>query len=286
MLYVIGLGLESEKDITIRGLEAVQNSKHVFLESYTSILGVDKARLEDLYGKPIGLADREMVETSSDSILDLALHATVSFLVVGDPFGATTHTDLLLRARELNVKVEIIHNASIMNAVGACGLQLYNFGQTISLVFFTDTWKPDSFYDKLKENALLGLHSLILLDIKVKEQSIENMARGRKVYEPPRYMSASTAAEQLLEIEAIRQEDICTTDSLVVAVSKIGAKNQAIRVGSLQELVHTDLGPPLHSLVLVGKRIHELEIEYMRQFAINHETYKKLTLQYSHRALS
>jgi len=64
-----------------------------------------------------------------------------------------------------------------MNAVGACGLQLYNFGQTVSLVFFTDTWRPDSFYDRVRENADLGVHTLILLDIKVKEQSEENLAR-------------------------------------------------------------------------------------------------------------
>ncbi len=60
-----------------------------------------------------------------------------------------------------------------MNAVGACGLQLYNFGQTVSLVFFTDIWKPD----RIKENADLGLHTLVLLDIKVKEQSEENLVR-------------------------------------------------------------------------------------------------------------
>lgn len=64
-----------------------------------------------------------------------------------------------------------------MNAVGACGLQLYNFGQTVSLVFFTETWKPDSFYDRIKENMGLGMHTLVLLDIKVKEQSEENLAR-------------------------------------------------------------------------------------------------------------
>jgi len=64
-----------------------------------------------------------------------------------------------------------------MNAVGASGLQLYNFGQTVSLVFFTETWKPDSFYDRVKENSILGMHTLILLDIKVKEQSEENLAR-------------------------------------------------------------------------------------------------------------
>jgi hypothetical protein len=91
--------------------------------------------------------------------------------------SATTHTDIILRARALNIPTRVIHNASIMNAVGACGLQLYNFGQTVSLVFFTDTWKPDSFYDRIKENLDLGLHTLVLLDIKVKEQSEENLAR-------------------------------------------------------------------------------------------------------------
>ena len=29
----------------------------------------------------------------------------VAFLVVGDPFAATTHTDLILRAKELGIKV-------------------------------------------------------------------------------------------------------------------------------------------------------------------------------------
>ena len=44
--------------------------------------------------------------------------------VVGDPFGATTHTDLVLRAKEAGVKYQVIHNASIMNAIGCCGLQV------------------------------------------------------------------------------------------------------------------------------------------------------------------
>lgn len=45
MLYFIGLGLGDEKDITVRGLEAVRRCSHVFLESYTSLLGVDKEAL-------------------------------------------------------------------------------------------------------------------------------------------------------------------------------------------------------------------------------------------------
>lgn len=45
MLYVIGLGLSDEKDITVKGLEAVQSCERVYLEAYTSILMVDKERL-------------------------------------------------------------------------------------------------------------------------------------------------------------------------------------------------------------------------------------------------
>ena len=33
--------------------------------------------------------------------------------------------------------MKVIHNASIMNAVGACGLQLYRYGEAVSIVFFT-----------------------------------------------------------------------------------------------------------------------------------------------------
>jgi len=40
-----------------------------------------------------------------------------------------------------------------------------------------------------------GLHTLALLDIKVKEPTLESLARGKPVYMPPRYMSTKCAAE-------------------------------------------------------------------------------------------
>jgi diphthine synthase len=135
------------------------------------------SRQESLYQRDLIVADRDMVETASDEILAGAESNDVALLIVGDALGATTHTDILLRARTLKIPTQVVHNASIMNAISATGLQLYNFGQTVSLVFFTDNWKPDSFYDRIKENADLGMHTLILLDIKVKEQSEENLAR-------------------------------------------------------------------------------------------------------------
>lgn len=186
VLYLIGLGLYDEQDVTLRGLNAIKQCERVYLEAYTSILLCDKAKLEALYGKPVVVADREMVENEADKILEGAETIDVAFLVVGDPFGATTHTDLQLRARERGIPVRVIHNASVMNAVGACGLQLYRFGEAVSIVFFTDSWRPDSFYDRIASNRRLGLHTLCLLDIKVKEPNLDALARGKTVYEPPR----------------------------------------------------------------------------------------------------
>ncbi|KDQ56502.1 hypothetical protein JAAARDRAFT_180027 [Jaapia argillacea MUCL 33604] len=292
MFYIIGLGLCDEKDITVRGLEmsfrrphqmaAVKGCSRVYLEAYTSILMVQRERLEEFYGKQLIIADRDTVELESDEILRDADKEDVALLVVGDPFGATTHPDILLRARSLRVPTQVIHNASILNAVGCCGLQLYNFGQTVSLVFFTETWKPDSFYDRIKENVDLGMHTLVLLDIKVKEQSDENLARGRKIYEPPRYMTIPQAVTQLVEIESLRQDNILSpSNTLVIAVSRVGGgdKHERIVSGTLSELnghPPEAFGEPLHSLVIVGKRVHPLEIEYAQEFAIDEENWRRV----------
>ena len=77
--------------------------------------------------------------------------------------SATTHIDLAIRAKEMGIKVQVIHNASIMNAIGSCGLSLYNYGHTVSIPFFDDAWRPDSFYPKIEYNKKGGMHTLCLL---------------------------------------------------------------------------------------------------------------------------
>jgi diphthine synthase len=100
VLYIIGLGLSDEKDITVKGLEAVKKSAKVYLEKYTAVLMVEKQKLEELYEREVIIADREFVESGSDGMIDEAKEADVCFLVVGDPFCATTHSDLYLRCIE------------------------------------------------------------------------------------------------------------------------------------------------------------------------------------------
>jgi diphthine methyl ester synthase len=51
----------------------------------------------------------------------------------------------------------VIHNASVMGAIASCGLQLYQFGQTVSVPFFDGSWRPDSFYDKIKYNQVINM---------------------------------------------------------------------------------------------------------------------------------
>ena len=64
-----------------------------------------------------------------------------------------------------------MHNASIISAVGCCGLQVYRFGEVVSVPLWTEKWRPDSWYDKIKQNRMSGLHTLVLVDIKVKERT-------------------------------------------------------------------------------------------------------------------
>ena len=45
VFYLIGLGLGSPEDITVKGLEAIKSASRVYLEAYTSILTCGKDAL-------------------------------------------------------------------------------------------------------------------------------------------------------------------------------------------------------------------------------------------------
>ncbi|KAK0538612.1 diphthine synthase [Tilletia horrida] len=319
VLYVIGLGLADEQDVTLRGLKAMQGSERVYLEAYTSIFMAEGAvdRMQELIGKPVRLAHRETVELEADDILELAGTADVSFCVVGDPLSATTHTDLILRARHRSppIPVKVIHNASIMTALASSGLAAYNFGQTISVPFWSETWKPDSWLERIGENVKVGLHTLCLGDIKVREQSEEDMARGIQRYQDPRYMLIPQLISQITTADTEHSTSYIPADrTLAVALCRMGANDELIVSGTLSELLALASGPgqgtpeaaqeeeadealadengwgekelakhraaraeqralkvygkPLHSLVLVGRRLHPLEREYAGMYKV------------------
>lgn len=281
---------------------------------------------EALYGKKITIAYRETVELEADDILSAAQQGNVAFLVVGDPLSATTHTDLIVRARNFvvdgaaaPVPVRIIHNASITTALGSSGLAGYNFGQTVSIPFWTDEWRPDSWLGRIGDNLALGLHTLCLSDIKVREQSAEDMSRGIQRYQPPRYMLIPQLISQLVAAARHHKVDYLDADrTLAIALCRMGAEDaenrpgEKIVAGTLAELLSYTTpddaqraadaaeddayeeanplasekeleqlreartvrravefwGGPLHSLVIVGSRLHPIEVAYGKALAL------------------
>lgn len=248
-LYMIGIGLNDPKDISVKGLEAIKKSTALFLESYTSIMQCSTKDLEEFYGKGIIEADRDFVEKKADKMLARASVEEVAFLVVGDVFGATTHTDLYLRARHRGIKVKVINNAGVMNAIGMVGLELYKYGKTTSIPFPMGNYNPMSYYDVLAENLERGAHTLILLDIKADEA---------------RFMTVLQGAERLLEAEEKHKKGIIREDMELVGIARLGG-SQVIRYGTLNQLMNEDFGSPPHCIIIPGK-LHFVEEEALIQW--------------------
>lgn len=89
-------------------------------------------------------------------------------------------------------------------------------------------------------------------------------------------MSVAQCAQQMLEVEAERGEGVCGPEALAVGAARVGARDQRIVVGTLEELAGQDLGRPLHSVVLVGKRMHEMERDMLREWAVDGESFDRI----------
>ncbi|MEK6974450.1 MAG: diphthine synthase [Nanoarchaeota archaeon] len=162
MLYLIGLGLNDEKDISIKGLEAVKKCEFVYLEYYTSKLNIGIKELEKIYKKKIIIADRNLIE-NSDEVIKSSEKYDVALLIIGDVFSATTHINFIIECKKRNIKYEVIHNASILTAIGETGLELYKFGKTTSIPFDNEDVRAP--IEAIKSNLKSNLHTLILLDL-------------------------------------------------------------------------------------------------------------------------
>ena len=249
MLYLIGIGLNDEKDISVKGLEVVKKCDKVYLESYTSRLACSVSKLEELYGKKIILADREIVEKKAEeTILKDSLEGDCAFLVIGDVFGATTHLDLWTRATEKGIKCEIIHNASILNVIGVIGLELYKYGKATSIPFENEN--VVSPYIVFSNNHKIGLHTLFLLDLRPDED---------------RFMTIKEAIEFLERVEEKEQKGLISEEMIAIGCAHLGSKDQTIICASLKELKEKDFGVAPYCLIIPGK-MHFMEEEALEKW--------------------
>ncbi len=242
MLWIIGIGLDDEKALTLKSLEIIKECDIVYLENYTNAINFDINNLEKLVNKKIILASRDLVE-NNDEIINNSKKKAVAFLVVGDVFSATTHIELLLRAKENGIKTSVIHNASILSTISETGLSSYKFGKTCSIPFPEKAFEPESFYDVIKENKSINAHTLVLLDLRPEEK---------------RFLTIPEAIRILLDIGKKRKHNVFTEDTLCIGCARLGSSNRKIKAGKARELLKQDFGKPPFCLV-VPAELHFIE---------------------------
>jgi diphthine synthase len=256
MLIFIGLGLYDERDISVKGLDAVRAADLVYAEFYTSrLMGATLERLEAFYGRKICLLSRQQVEVDPSWMED-ARDKDVAFLVGGDAMVSTTHLDLRLRAAKMGIRTRVIHSSSIVTAVsGLCGLQNYRFGRSTTIPFpYISRGKriiPETPYKVLKENLDRNLHTMLFLDIQ--------SDCGE------RYMTVNEGAALLLEMQEAAGERLLD-EILGIGIARAGSEGATVKADLLPRLQSHDFGGPLHILV-VPARLHFMEAQALVELA-------------------
>lgn len=247
-LTFIGLGLNQETDISLRGLEKAKAADVIFAEFYTSLMPeLSLERLEGLVGKPVHIISRRnLEEEEGKKILGEAERGRVVLLVPGDPLIATTHVDLRIRAQKMGIRTMIVHGASIVSAViGLSGLQNYKFGRSVTIPFTDTSPASETPYKVIEENKKTGLHTLCFLDIRIEEK---------------RYMTVKDALQTLFAVEKRKRQGAVKANTIAIGIARAGSENPTVKADFAGELLNFDFGKPPHSLVFPG-RLHFMEAE-------------------------
>ena len=251
MLYLIGLGLWDERDISLRGIEACKECDQVYAELYTERWGGSLEVLGRIIGRPISILDRTALEENSMELIEKARERNIAILVPGDPLFATTHIKLLQEAEEELVKTRVIHSSSIITAVAEAGLNVYNFGRVVSIPMPHEKHHPTMFYDEIVKNKSMGLHTLILLDIE---------------------MHVQKGLEVLLEIEEKKKGNIVGGENRIIVVSQIGSGHKKIKYGKAKDFLKEDMPAP--AAILIPGKLHFVEEEFLEDFVHDPEKLK------------
>jgi diphthine synthase len=260
-LVFIGLGLNDEKGISVRGLEETRRVDSVFMELYTNLLpDFSLERFEALMEKKVIILSRHnLEEENGEAILTAAEKGKAVLLVPGDPFVATTHVALRLEAEKRGIKTRIIHGASAISAViGLCGLHNYKFGKTVTVPFSENS--SETPYNVIAQNMTLGLHTLCLLDLKADEN---------------RFLSINEALQSLLAVERKKHKGIVTLETLAVGAAKVGSLDPVLKADVVKRLLDSDFGGPPQSLIFPGQ-LHFTETEALIRLAGAPETLRGL----------
>jgi diphthine synthase len=249
LLVFIGLGY-SLKHLTREAYEWLERANVIYVDTYTSLYEDPLELLRDINPRAeFILAKRRDLEGESIArIVERARRELVAIAVPGDPFIATTHDAILSEAIKRGVEFKVVHGLSILTmAYSRLGLQSYRFGKIVTLVY-PEHFKPFSTLDVIYDNLSRGLHTLVLLDLKVEES---------------RAMSIPEAVDILIELDYRNM----LRERLSIALARLGWKDEKICAEQLYKLKNYRYPPPPHSLVIVGRLdpVEEEIVEYWKK---------------------
>jgi len=236
MLYLIGLGLD-KKDVSLKALDTIKKCKLVYIDIYTNVFYYKIKDIEKIIKKKIIKASRQFIEENDDIIIQ-AKKQNVAMLVSGDPLAATTHIDMMLRAKKEKIKVNIIHAPSIFTAISETGLQLYKFGKTASIPKWTESFRPESFFGIIEDNLKIKSHTLILIDIG---------------------MSVNEALSQLLEASRKRNKEL---KKKIVVGEMLGTDNSRISYEKIEKLMKKKFRLP--ACIIIPSELHFMEEDALK----------------------
>jgi diphthine synthase len=261
-LVFVGLGLNDECGITVKGLEETKTADAIFMETYTSLMpSFSLQRFEELCGRKVQMVTRRMLEEENGKvILDAAKTGKTVFLVPGDPFIATTHVTLRVDAAKHGIKTRIIHGISIISViVSLSGLHNYKFGKTVTVPFPENS--SETPYNVIAQNKQLGLHTLCLLDLNAAEKQ---------------FLSVNQAVGMLLKIEEKNRKGIFTPETPTVGIARAGSDNPTLKADFAGQLAGFDFGEPPYSLIVPGD-FHFMEVDSLIAFAGAPEAFRRLS---------
>ena len=250
MLWFIGLGISGLDGASANALQALKKANIVYFENFTSPIGKSElVKIKKLVRGKFVIAPRWMVEDGKAILAD-AKKKVVVLLSYGDPYIATTHIELRVRAETEKIKTRTIHAASaITSLIGECGLHYYKMGKPVTIM--KESASMNTVYYTLYENMLRGSHTMLILEY----NSDANF-----------FLDPKDALLKVIEAEKEQKRDIVDESTFAIIASRIGSKNQSIVAGKLSKLIKHDFGKPPHTIVIPG-RLHFTEHDALKTFA-------------------
>lgn len=247
MLYFIGTGISGHDSMSVSSIQIIQKADIVYLEEFTSpISDADLDKIKNHVTGQFKIAKRWMVEDGTE-ILKNAKNNTVVLLSYGDPYIATTHTELRIRAIAEKIKTVSVHNASsITSMIGECGLHYYKIGRMATIM--DDIKSMTTPYYIIYKNLINTNHTILLLEYNQDKNF---------------FLDPKTALEYLLETEAGQKRNVIAPTTFVIVASRIGFNDQSIVSGKISSLQGMDFGAPPHTIIIPGG-FHFTETDALR----------------------